>query len=181
MIVCIVNGYPGSGKTTFYEETEKYCATAYPNFIIDSISSIDCIKDLAKKEYGWDGIKTPESRALLSKLKKENLDLVDKTLLDKIQDCLNNDGETVLFIDVREPQEIQRLEELFYHKFHIFTFTIFIDRKDLDISNLSNESDKNVKKYEYDIIIHNNDIDKETLGIVGGEMVNTFYNIERDK
>lgn len=181
MIVCIVNGYPGSGKTTFYEETKKYCASAYPNLTIDSISSIDCIKELAKKEYGWDGVKTPESRALLSKLKQENLELVDKTLCDKISKNLNNEKEIVLFIDVREPQEIQRLEELFYHKFGIFTFTIFIDRKDLDISNLSNESDKNVKNYEYDMIVHNDNIDKETLGVIGGEMVNAFYNIERDK
>lgn len=177
MIICFVNGYPGSGKTTFYEETKKYCANAYPELNIDSISSIDCIKELAKKEYGWDGVKTPESRALLCKLKQENLQLVDDTLMNKIRELLETN--TILFIDVREPSEIKRLEQLFFKTFNIISFSIFVDRKDLDISNLSNESDRNVKEYEYDLTVHNDNIDKETLGMIGGLMINAFRTVDK--
>ena len=174
MIICMINGYPGSGKTTFFEETKKYCAEAYPEILVDSISSIDCIKQLAKEQYKWDGVKTPEARALLSKLKRENLELVDETLCDKIYECLDINTDSVLFIDVREPAEIERLQRLFYCKFKIFSFSIFIERKGLDTSNLSNESDKNVENYEYDLTVHNNDIDKQTLGKVGGLMIKSF-------
>ena len=60
----IVNGRPGVGKTTF----EKMVQQRVGELNCTILSTVDFIKKIAE-EAGWDGEKTPESRAYLSDLK----------------------------------------------------------------------------------------------------------------
>ena len=54
-----------------------------------------------------------------------------------------------IFIDCREPKEIQKFVDRLGAK------TIFIDRK-IEDYNASNHADANVENFEYDIVINNN-------------------------
>lgn len=150
----IVNGLPGCGKTTF----EEMCG-----FILGPYyrrrSSVDKIKEIAK-ECGWNGEKDLRSRAFLSDLKKilTNFnDLPMKDLAWHIQEfqeeleyyCINP-AKGVIFIDIREPEEIARAKKEFD------AVTLFIQRDAVASQETSNVSDANVHNYEYDYIVYNN-------------------------
>jgi len=66
MKIYIVNGAPGSGKTTFEELIRQFLGTDK----CFNLSTIDFVKTLASL-VGWDGRKTPRSRKLLSNLKHD--------------------------------------------------------------------------------------------------------------
>ena len=61
--IVIVNGMPGSGKTTF----ENFCKEHLGAYC-EIISTIDIIKEMARFG-GWNGEKDSKSRKLLSDLK----------------------------------------------------------------------------------------------------------------
>ena len=70
MKVFVINGFPGSGKTTM----EEYCVNYLNQFDkyknkVHIISSVDSVKQIAK-QIGWNGVKTAEDRKFLSDLKK---------------------------------------------------------------------------------------------------------------
>lgn len=158
MRIFIVNGPPGSGKTTF----EEYASQIYREcgYITVVYSSIDFVKELAL-ECGWDGTKTPRNRKFLSDLKKLLTDWNDVPLrkimdrLDQFQytllqyECDPTEG--VAFIDIREPEEIKKACKVLNAK------SILVTRGDIDAAAMnSNESDENVYDYDYDYIIDNN-------------------------
>ena len=64
--VVIVNGFPGSGKTTFQRECEMLRYDIGDGFCI-SVSTVDFVKRVAHCA-GWDMTKTPENRKFLSDL-----------------------------------------------------------------------------------------------------------------
>lgn len=156
MKIYIVNGYPGSGKTTFENLVKKIHKENYC-FIL---STIDPIKDAARV-LGWTDDKTSKGRAFLSDL---------KTLANKYNDTSFNyikneirlikedfnfweipDNEVIIFVDCREPEEIERYRNEFDAK------TILIINDKIKKDKFSNESDKNVENYHrYDIKIFNN-------------------------
>ena len=171
-MIYIVNGFPGSGKTTF-----EHYAMHLVNFPVCacSISTIDIVKTIAY-DLGWDGTKTPANRKFLAELKDlltnwqdipfknivqrvnefvsrwtENLFIMDNTILDYKYTSKN----FAIFIDCREPAEIERLKSYFKAK------TILIQRPQSS-TDYNNEADKNVMQYNYDIVI-NNDHTKKTL------------------
>ena len=118
--VALINGRPSSGKTTF----EKICSEKCdyfshtqgfrPNYYlhINIISTIDFIKKIAY-DCGWDGTKTLENRKFLSKLKDlltEWNDVPYKKIIEHIN-SLPKDSDWIVFVDCREPKEIQRLKD----------------------------------------------------------------------
>ena len=144
MIVVIVNGYPKVGKTTF----EKLCKKNNYNLSVDIFSTIDCIKDLAKI-CGWNGEKTPEHRRALSELKDFTSEVYDypfKNICEKI----TNSKADVCFIDSREPSDIDRIKKQFD------AITVLIDNPNIE-EKFSNHADSNVKSYNYDITIMNDE------------------------
>lgn len=155
MSVYIVNGAPGAGKTSF----EEYVKTIMDKFYCRTISSIDFVKEIAKR-CGWKGEKTPESRKFLSDLKKlliEYNDIVLRELTSEISYCQFDykrfsiePVSWAIFIDCREPQEIEKLKKAFNAK------TILVSNKEAEARPTSNESDANILNYTYDIIIDNN-------------------------
>lgn len=62
-----------------------------------------------------------------------------------------NYEESVYFIYCREPEEIQKYVDFFH------AITVLIDRKNVDLTSLSNDADKAVLNYHYDYIIENDD------------------------
>ena len=156
MKVFVINGFPGSGKTTM----EEYCVNYLNQFDkyknkVHIISSIDSVKQIAK-QIGWNGAKKAEDRKFLSDLKKLLKDYNDfpyKSVKRKIIRAVYRDSKDsenhIIFIDSREPEEIKRFKKDFKAK------TVCIRRKELENRIWSNESDSNVLKTEYNIYISN--------------------------
>ena len=116
-----------------------------------SISTVDKIKEVCRI-LGWDGEKTEESRLALSDFKDlatKHFDHSYNYVKKELEYFLKEDTPFRIFtVDTREPDEIERFKKEFGFK------TILIVRDDIkDIPN--NHADKNVYKYKYDYIIHN--------------------------
>lgn len=76
-------------------------------------------------------------------------DLPYTILLHKVSDFFKSINDSVLFLHIREPKEIERAKVAFGAK------TILIKR-DNARQVKSNQSDANVFEYSYDIIVNNN-------------------------
>lgn len=154
-LIC-VNGYPGSGKTTF----EDFCIEKLGD-CGHKISTIDFIKEICSLS-GWNGEKTPETRAFLSEVKDlfSRAPWGDVPLMQVEKFC--NGLEAYLkfldqadlqtfyvFVDAREPDNIDTLKE----KFDVIT--VLIVRPSLNTDDLSNHADRDVENYDYDYIISN--------------------------
>ena len=157
--IIVINGLPGSGKDTFVSLVSKYAATT--NF-----SSVDFVKDVAKFA-GWDGIKTPNSRLFLSKLKElltEYDDIPYKKTAEEIRWFKNQPEQELLFIHIREPREIERIVRDFC------AITVLVKRAN-NQQVVSNDSDKYTESYNYDFVL-NNDSTLDALGSKAKGFVN---------
>lgn len=157
--IVIVNGKPKSGKTTFQERCTKYLhinELAYSHIY----SSIDYIKDIYMK-LGWNGVKTDKARKDLSILKQmwiNNCNGPLKCTFDYVAG-LDDDNDHVVFIDIREEDEIIKFKEMFdaLSPIGIKCTTVFIDRDDNAGLEYGNKSDDNVGQNMslYEHIIYN--------------------------
>lgn len=145
--IIIINGTGGSGKDTFVEFCSKYGKVV--NF-----SSIDKVKEIARL-VGWDGKKTEKDRKFLSDLKRLTTnynDMAFNSIKDAVAKFEDSDNE-ILFIHIREPEEIQRAASIFNAK------TLLVKR--VGLSNIeTNYSDANVDNYSYDFIIKNTTLEE---------------------
>ncbi len=145
--IIIINGTGGSGKDTFVDFCSKYGKVV--NF-----SSIDKVKEIARL-IGWDGQKTEKDRKFLSDLKRLTTDYNDmafNSITDSVAQFESSDNE-ILFIHIREPEEIQRAASIFKAK------TLLVKR--VGLSNIqTNYSDANVDNYPYDYIIENTTLEE---------------------
>lgn len=168
-LLFIINGSGGTGKDSFCNFVRDY--SGHDTFII---SSVDDIKEKAKT-MGWDGVsKTEKDRKFLSDLKdlctwyndapfnyiKGQIDYFYKSVLKEI-----------MFIHVREPQEIQKLKEAFPE-----LKTILLTNE--NVPNItSNSGDAGVYDYKYDYYIKN-DGTLEDLKATALKFINRFYEDE---
>lgn len=143
--IFITNGSGGCGKDTF----AKFVSELVPTY---KYSSIDAVKRCAK-EMGWNGEKGERDRKFLSDLKELTSNYNDfsfKDISKLVEDFKSNKiYSTVLLIDIREPNEIQRVKKAFGAE------TILITRNSVK-PILSNMADANVENYKYDYYIDNN-------------------------
>ena len=150
MKIYVVNGYPGSGKTTFERMACKKLGDGR-GFIY---STIHPIKELAQK-ISWDGTKDAAGRRLLSDLKQAmnrycnyTMETLEETINAIEMGCKEALIQNpVVFIDSREPDEIAAIKKLY----NATTILIVRDKP----KELSNKSDSNVNKYHYDYAIIN--------------------------
>ena len=152
MNIFIVNGAPGSGKTTFEHMVQELLGK-HKVFIL---STIDPIKKMAE-QIGWKGSKTPKDRKFLSDLKDLVTEYNDgpmnyiKDELRFIHNIFKSydvpTDQAVVFIDIREPHEIARAVNELGAK------TILIKRP--IVEEISNHADANVESYQYDYVIKN--------------------------
>ena len=135
-----------SGKTTFerlVQDLVKCCA---------SRSTIDPIKEIAY-DFGWNGEKDLKGRKLLANLKQSWVEYGDQPyewLAKELAKIFDYNKDCVVFIDCREPEEIAEICKRFKAK------SLLIRRAIAENTETSNESDRNVLNYDYDIIIENN-------------------------
>ena len=143
--VLIINGRGGVGKDTI-------CSCAAQFLRVRNISSITPIVEIARFA-GWGGEKTLAARRLLSRLKEaftEYNDLSFTYCMQQYQDFLNSDAE-LLFIHVREPDEIERLK----YAIGSCCRTLLVRRPDLSGTCYGNRSDDEVESYSYDLYFEN--------------------------
>ena len=145
--IVIINGTGGSGKDTFVEFVSKYCK-------VFNFSSVDKVKEIARM-VGWNGGKTEKDRKFLSDLKKlttEYNDMAFESIKSAVQEFENSDNE-IMFIHIREPEEITRAVKAFDAK------ALLVRRTGLDIIT-SNYSDASVENYNYDYVVENTTLEE---------------------
>lgn len=144
--IIIINGQGGVGKDAICDVVKKHYGTKV-------VSSIDRIKAIAVYG-GWDGQKDLKGRKLLSDIKlafSEYNDLPFKQMAHEIKIFKNFRDEQILFIHVREPEEIKKLVSEYPE---IKTLLIIRGERPLSFGNMS---DDNVYDYnDYDFIFENN-------------------------
>lgn len=148
MLIFIMNGRGASGKTTF--ETMVQSIAAKQNIKVEIISTIDYVKGVART-IGWDGGKTNEDRRFLSDLKDALTrwkDIPYQMIATTIKNLEKSNDVDVLFIDCREPKEIQR----FVSDYN--ALTVIVQRGEF-IQLMGNHADDEVMNYQYDITIDN--------------------------
>lgn len=148
-IIVILNSSGGKGKDTFVNFAKEILSEEK----VYKISSADQTKVYARS-MGWDGKKSPKDRWLLANLKSLQTEYNDgpfKYMLKKLA-CfkLHYPKKSIMFIDIREPDEIDKFVNYFYSP--IYTCLITNDNVD-DIKD--NHADANVYDYNYDYIIDN--------------------------
>lgn len=154
MKVYIVNGRPGSGKTTF----ENYCFALNPVYV-RLFSSIQPVKEIAEK-CGWKGAKEPKDRKFLADLKQLLIEynnfpfnqVVSYIELQKrwFENRDYDSNNLIFFIDVREPSEIQKLRDKYGAQ------AILIQRALSAPEANTADCEENFNPDLYDMIIANN-------------------------
>lgn len=149
----------GVGKTEFERQCAAQCnlfhrTTGFSlgrDLWIDVISTVDFVKEIAT-ECGWDGTKTLENRKFLSDLKDllTKWDDVPYKMIVTRANNLPSNMDWIMFVDCREPTEIQKLKE------GLNATTLLIRRPGDDETETSNHADAGVFNYEYDLTIENN-------------------------
>lgn len=141
--IFITNGMARCGKDTFAMFLNEFVPTL-------KYSSIDKVKEIAAL-CGWNGGKTEKDRKFLSDLKMlttEFSNMPFKAIEDKISDFLKDNIHEVMLIDIREPEEIEKVKIAFNAE------TILIKNDRVDIIT-SNDGDAGVFDYAYDYVIEN--------------------------
>lgn len=139
-LVIVINGKGGVGKDTL-------CESITAEYKILNVSAITPIKEIAKA-YGWQGEKDEKARRFLAELKRAFThynDLSTRYLLKQYQAFLNSDDQ-IMFVHIREGEEIQKFVEAVDGK--CVTLLIYNDTMNQQI--YGNESDDCVEQYEYD-------------------------------
>lgn len=155
-MVFIINGYPGSGKDTFVEMVRKNYKELNPTSQIVNISTIDYLKDLFKEKFEWNGQKTPEVRMALAVIHGALTHWNDIPFVltsKKIKE--ENDKGNIVFVHCREP------ENIFKYSCSFQAPAIFINNLEVEYivkhcPDQYSEADKDVKNYDYNVIIDNN-------------------------
>ena len=143
--IFIVNGHPRAGKDTFTDILGKQVP-------IVKYSIINKVKAVAKCMLGWKGYKREIDRKFLCDLKNITTEYNDMSFMDvydEVQKFYKDDSKKVMFIDMREPEDISRAKRVFGAR------TIFI-KNDRVTPITTNPADAGVENYEYDFIIENN-------------------------
>lgn len=149
--VVVLNSKGGAGKDTFFGFCESILGDCAAH-----ISTVDLVKEVAES-IGWDGTKTLENRRRLSMLKDIMTAWGDGpfkdvcSMINQIKYEWMNGGEEfgIIFIDCREPHEIERLVKELGAK------TLLITRDNLP-ATYGNHADDEVFDYTYDYIVENN-------------------------
>lgn len=146
--VVIINGCGGVGKDTLIGFVSKVWSTSMA-------SSITPVKVVAERA-GWEGEKDNKARKFLSDLKKIMTEYNDAPF-DYCRTMLKGFSETdeeILFIQIREPEEIDRFKKFVEGINGIDVCTLLIEDSRRN-DTYGNQSDDNVRNYNYDFVYDN--------------------------
>lgn len=151
--IILINGSGLKGKDTLITHIGK----TYP---VLNVSSVDKVKEAAEI-LGWDGGKTPEARKLLSDIKLASIAYNDFPLKYTLARCdeFSKTNDRLLFIHIREPEEIEKTKTAIIEKYGVTVITLKIDMT-TGQKMYGNPADDNVDLYSYDFIFMN-DFDED--------------------
>ena len=138
--IIVISGSGFVGKSTFV----SLCKEINPSVV--ETSTVDFVKHIATI-CGWDGTKTDENRAFLSNL-KDLLEDWHNVPNKKIDEYIKNHSDEIIFINAREPHNIQ------YYKNKYNAITILVTNPRVE-QVTSNHADMGVYDFAYDYIIDN--------------------------
>lgn len=171
MTIIILNGGGTAGKGKFYEFCHNYIEEN--NGFCEKISIIDPVKVVAAA-IGWRGAKTDKDRKFLADLK----DLIED-YNNMPRDFIENEiwryyalRYDYLFIDMREPEDIDWVKEISKNNFRVIT--VLVDREETH-RDYGNSADDGVKNYSYDYVIDNNGSLKELEDAVATFMEDILF------
>ena len=152
MYVIVVNGANRTGKDNFVNFFIKHY-----EFKATNMSTIDRVKEIAEKYFGWNGKKTDEARKFLAEMKRiwaeynnGPFNYMVKEMKEYHSKLDKKDKRNfIFFIHCREPHEIQKFKDKYGDK----CLTVLLKRDDRVVAN--NDADKNVANYEYDRVVQN--------------------------
>ena len=139
--IIVISGSGGMGKSTFVSLCNQF------NDKVVEVSTVDEVKRIGIK-CGWDGTKTERNRAFLSDL-KDLLEKWNNVPNKKIDEYIENHPEEIIFINAREPHNIQYYKD----KYNAITVLVVNDHVK---QVTSNHADLGVYDFAYDYIIENN-------------------------
>lgn len=153
--IFIINGSGGVGKDAFVETVKSQASKE--RIVVDNYSSVTKVKEIAKT-IGWDGSKSEKDRKFLSDLKVLTTKYNDmpfkymKKYVDIFMNLIKFDKARILFLHIREPEEIARA----INEFKEYNAKAILVKRDSVKHIVSNMADENVYNYDYDIVINNN-------------------------
>lgn len=142
--IFIINGPAESGKDTFVEFCTDFAVKH--KLKVHNISSVDPVKQAAKI-LGMTK-KDEAGRQLLADIKQAWVRYNDGPLKYLVEE-INSAEESIVFLHIREPEEIKKIRKIYPH-----TQTVFVDRK--NAIAYRNGADDSTSEIEYDITIDNN-------------------------
>lgn len=181
--IIIINGKGGSGKDTFVNIISKY-------YKVQNVSSIDPIKNAASL-LGWTGSKEDKDRKFLSDMKRLSV-LYNDFPMRYISQCIGNflvSENMFLFIHIREPEEISKLESKLSNFKDIDYFTLLIRRPITNDVTFGNSSDDLVDQYGYNYTYLNeieglSEMEFPVLSYFGDiilERINIYYPLQEQE
>jgi len=172
-----MNGPGESGKGTVAEFLNKLF-----EFDIVEYSSIDYVKEVARDSFGWNGEKDTKGRNLLAAVKQVMIaynDMPTKKVIERLNDAIAFNVD-ILIVDIREPDEIEKLVE-YCKEFEIICNTCRVHNakaeKKAETDGLSLTGDRLYGEYDYDIDLNNNGTFKE-LEVQVATVFQALYNCE---
>lgn len=141
--IIIINGTGGAGKDTFV----SFCSEITG---VLNVSTVDKVKEAARILVGWNGEKDEVSRKLLVDLKQLSIAYNDAPTkyIQKMAEEFKNSEDTLMFIHIREAEEIEKSKKLLNAK------TLLITNPRVKLIT-SNDSDGKVNEYQYDYYVIN--------------------------
>jgi len=145
-LVVAINGAGGAGKDSF-------CEAVAGRYRVRNISSIDPIKKLAE-QGGWTyDDKSLSGRRLLAELKAAFTrynDLPTRYVVDQYRQFLEDPAEEVLFVHIREPEEIEKFRRAVPD-----CRTLLVRSPRTGDKVYGNDADDCVENFDYDFVYRN--------------------------
>ena len=162
-LIVVINGPAGVGKDTMIEEYAKRTKNSVYNY-----STIDYFKEVAKKDFGWNGIKDEKGRRLLSEIKRISVEYNDfptELAMKKIRTLseIEYKNDVVMFVHIREQEETKKLiDNLLKENYNTKSLYIYTTREIESVK--SNNSDDYASDWrnglnDYNALIVNDDLD----------------------
>lgn len=162
-IICIMNGMPLSGKTTIQNKIKDNgeCMLPDDEFDVTIQSSVEVPYQIMKI-LKWNGVKDEEFRKDMVTLKQMYIRRCNGPCADIVRTAIDlaaNGGSHIIFTDVREAEEIQKLKTLAVslNVIGIDVKTVLVRRKQVEDLQHEAEADSGVlnSDVKYDITIDN--------------------------
>lgn len=154
--IFIINGSGGTGKDTFVQLCSNHLKIRNTSKIIPAKRAL-C--ELLGVSMEWlEANKTEEIRRMLVKLNSMAIrhgDYPTRFVMEQVDEFLCSEQEQVMFIHIREPEEIDKVKNLINDKIAPMKVSTVLVVSDRVKQITSNPADANVLNYKYDVVIDN--------------------------